>query len=202
MTYDELIDALVARGVLQTPAIVHAFREMRREYFLPADEVQWAAADQPLPIGYGQTNSQPYTVAFMLELLHPMDGQSVLDVGCGSGWTPALLSSIVGAGGGVTGTECIRELADWARANIDKLGIGNAQILYTPTTLGCPDKAPFDRILVSAAAQDLPGELVEQLAEGGRMVIPVRHSIFEVEKTARGVRSEEYPGFAFVPLIA
>lgn len=201
MNYLELIDQLAARGVLQTPAIERAFRDVRREHFLPEELVRWAGEDQPLPIGHSQTNSQPYTVAFMFELLQPTEGQKILDVGCGSGWTPALLASIVGAGGQVIGTERIRELAEEARANITGLGFENALIMHTPTTLGCPEEAPFDRILVSAAAPDIPTKLVDQLATGGIMVIPVRHSILKIENTAQGIRTEEHPGFSFVPLI-
>lgn len=199
--YTELVDRLVARGVLRTPAIAGAFREVCREYFLPDDVVEWAGADQPLPIGHGQTNSQPYTVAFMFELLQPEAGQNVLDVGCGSGWTTALLAEIVGAGGSVIGTERIQELVQYARIRIQNLEIENTSIIHTPVTLGCPEKAPFDRILVSAASPEIPSQLVDQLVTGGIMVIPVRHSIFKIRKTAQGTHCEEHPGFSFVPLI-
>jgi len=199
--YLELVDRLVALGVLRTPNIARAFREVRREYFLPDDLVEWAGADQPLPIGQGQTNSQPYTVAFMFELLQPEAGQEILDVGCGSGWTTALLAGIVGAGGSVIGTERIEELVQFARVRIDNLEVENASIIHTPVGLGCPKKAPFDRILVSAASPEVPSELVDQLANDGIMVIPVQHSIFKVSKTAQGIHCEEHSGFSFVPLI-
>jgi protein-L-isoaspartate(D-aspartate) O-methyltransferase len=201
VNYAALVERLVARRVLRTPAIVRAFREVRREHFLSDDVVEWAGEDRPLPIGHGQTNSQPYTVAFMFELLQPEAGQYVLDVGCGSGWTMALLAEIVGAGGSVIGTERISELAQYAQIRIESLGIENTSIMHTPTELGRPAKAPFDRILVSAAAQEVPSQLVDQLAVGGIMVIPVRHSIFKIEKTSQGTRREEHPGFSFVPLI-
>ena len=201
MNYAALVERLVARRVLRTPAIVRAFREVRREHFLSDDVVEWAGEDHPLPIGHGQTNSQPYTVAFMFELLQPEAGQNVLDVGCGSGWATALLAEIVGAGGSVIGTERISELAQYAQIRIESLGIENTSIMHTPTALGRPAKAPFDRILVSAAAQEVPSQLVDQLAVGGIMVIPVRHSIFKIEKTSQGTRREEHPGFSFVPLI-
>jgi protein-L-isoaspartate(D-aspartate) O-methyltransferase len=160
--YDALIEQLVARRVLTTPDIARAFRKARREHFLPADVVEWAGEDHPLPIGHGQTNSQPYTVAFMFELLQPEADQTVLDVGCGSGWTTAMLAEIVGSGGRVIGTE---------------------------------------RILVSAAAQEVPPQLVDQLAVDAILVIPVRHSIFKITKTSQGTRSEEHTGFSFVPLV-
>ena len=167
----------------------------------PDDVVEWAGADQPLPIGHGQTNSQPYTVAFMFELLQPGVDQDVLDVGCGSGWTSALLAEIVGTGGSVIGTERIEELAQKAEARIQALGIAHTSILHTPSVLGCPEKAPFDRILVSAAAQEIPSQLLDQLATGGIMVIPVQSSIFKIEKTSQDILIEEHPGFAFVPLV-
>jgi protein-L-isoaspartate(D-aspartate) O-methyltransferase len=201
MKYAALVERLVARRMLRTPAIVRAFRTVGREHYLPAEMAGSAGEDHPLPIGHGQTNSQPYTVAFMLELLQPQADQRVLDVGCGSGWTTALLANIVGAGGEVIGTERIDDLAWRAFVRMQKNGIENAHVLHTPEVLGCPDQAPFDRILVSAAAQVLPPQLVEQLATDGIMVIPVRQSIFKVIKTPQGLRSEEYPGFSFVPLI-
>ena len=199
--YDALIEQLVARRVLTTPDIARAFRKARREHFLPADVVEWAGEDHPLPIGHGQTNSQPYTVAFMFELLQPGADQNVLDVGCGSGWTTAMLAEIVGSGGRVIGTERIVELAQGARDAIRGLGIDNASIRYTPGVLGYPEEAPYDRILVSAAAQEVPPQLVDQLAVDGILVIPVRHSIFKVTKTSQGTRSEEHTGFSFVPLV-
>jgi len=201
VNYATLVERLVARRVLRTPAIVRAFRKVRREHFLPDDVVEWAGEDHALPIGHGQTNSQPYTVAFMFELLQPEAGQNVLDVGCGSGWTTALLAEILGASGSVIGTERISELAQYAQIRIESLGIENTNIIHTPTELGRPEEAPFDRILVSAAAQEVPSQLVDQLAVGGFMVIPVRHSIFKIEKTSQGTRLEEHPGFSFVPLI-
>ena len=199
--YDALIEQLVARRVLETADIARAFRKMRREHFLPADVVEWAGEDHPLSIGHGQTNSQPYTVAFMLELLQPGADQNVLDVGCGSGWTTAMLADIIGAGGRVIGTERIAELAQSAGEAIRRLGIENANIMHTPAILGYPPEAPYDRILVSAAAQTVPSQLVEQLAMGGILVIPVRHSIFKLEKSPQGLRSEEHTGFSFVPLV-
>ncbi|NHN37132.1 protein-L-isoaspartate O-methyltransferase [Pseudomaricurvus alcaniphilus] len=202
MDYLELVQQLEQRQVLSTPAIIAAFRAMRRDKFLPADVVEFAGEDHPLPIGHGQTNSQPYTVAFMLELLQPRAGQRILDVGCGSGWTTVLLAHIVGATGQVIGTERVAELAGRARQRINAAAIDNACIEHTPEQMGYPQRQPYDCILVSAAATQLPAELVEQLAEGGVMVIPVQHSIYRIEKTATGLASDEYPGFSFVPLLS
>ena len=201
MKYTALVEQLVARHVLISPAVVSAFREVRREHFLPDNLIELAGEDHPLPIGHGQTNSQPYTVAFMLELLQPGADQIVLDVGCGSGWTSALLAKIVGSSGSVIGTERILELAQKAQFRIQHLGIENTRIVHTPSVLGWPAKAPFDRILVSAAAEEIPPLLLDQLAMDGIMVLPVQHSIYRIRKTSGGIRKEEYPGFSFVPLI-
>lgn len=201
MNYPELVEQLERRQVLRSPAIIRAFKDVRREKFLPADQAAFAGEDHPLSIGHGQTNSQPYTVAFMLELLQPEAGQKVLDVGCGSGWTTALLGHIVGAEGTVIGTERIDDLADQARARVEMVAPNNARVLHTPSQLGYRQAAPYDRILVSASAVELPQELVDQLAVGATMVIPVLHSIWRISKTATGVHTEEYPGFSFVPLI-
>ena len=156
-----------------------------------------AYGDYPLPIGHGQTISQPYTVAYMLELLQPERGDRVLDVGSGSGWTAALLASIVGPDGRVWGTEIIPELVEFGRANLAKYNFKNATI-ERAAGLGLPEHAPYDKILVSAAADDVPDSLLDQLAPGGIMVIPIKTSVWKITHTER----EEHPGFAFVPLIA
>lgn len=201
MDYPALVEQLVARDVLRTPSVIEAFREVRRESYLPRDVIEYAGEDRPLAIGHGQTNSQPYTVAFMLELLQPGAGDRILDVGCGSGWTTALLAYIVGERGAITGTERVADLAERAKLRIESAAIDNAEILYTPDTLGWPDLAPYDRILVSAAANNLPDPLVDQLEVGGIMVIPIQHSICRITKSDTSIETEEYPGFSFVPLI-
>lgn len=158
--------------------------------------------DYPLPIGDEQTISQPSTVAFMIELLQPREGNIVLDIGSGSGWTAAILAEIVGEKGFVYGLELVPELVEFGRDNIIKHGTSNADILQSDLQqLGMPDKGPFDRILVSAAGYDLPEELVKQLKVGGRMVIPISDTLWLVEKISKDeTREEKYPGFAFVPL--
>jgi len=201
MKYSALVDNLVGQRVLRTSVILRAFREIQREHFLPEDVLEWAGEDRPLPIGQGQTNSQPYTVAFMLELLQPRAGHKVLDVGCGSGWTSALLAEIVGPAGSVIGTERLQKLAQECQLRIRRQGIENVSIIHTPSGLGCPENAPFDRILVSAAAQEMPSQLIDQLAMGGIMVIPVQHSIVKMEKAPQGILKQEHTGFSFVPLI-
>jgi protein-L-isoaspartate(D-aspartate) O-methyltransferase len=157
--------------------------------------------DAPLPIGFGVTNSQPTTVANMLSLLDPLPGNRVLDVGAGSGWTTALLAHLVGPDGLVLGTERIPELvaraseaiAEWAQASVR---------LAVPGVLGYPERAPYDRILVSAMAEELPDELVEQLGPGGVLVIPVSGVMLRVVRGADGDMDVTRHGwYSFVPLI-
>lgn len=200
-TYSALIEKLISRGVLKTPAIIEAFRNVDRAKFVPEEEQGLAYEDTALPIGYGATISQPYTVAFMLELLAPARGDHVLDVGSGSGWTTALLAHIVGSSGQVLGVEIVPELVGLGRQNLAKFSFSNAEIRQSGKTIGAPKEAPFDKILVSAAGKSISAELINQLASPGRMVIPVETAINRVSKDAREtVRTEIYEGFVFVPL--
>ncbi|MDO8592239.1 MAG: protein-L-isoaspartate(D-aspartate) O-methyltransferase [bacterium] len=205
-----LIDNLIKSGHLKTPAIIEAFQAIRRrDFVLPAD-FEAAEIDAPLPIGYGQTISQPATVAFMLEKLRPQSGEKILDVGCGSGWTTALLAQIVGDQGRVCGVERIRELANFAENNINKYNFikkGAVHIFCTDGYKGLPEFAPFDKILISAAAEEIPDELLKQLKVGGRMVLPVgrryeSQSIVVIDKIAENkFKTKEFPEFVFVPLV-
>ncbi|GAB3706686.1 protein-L-isoaspartate O-methyltransferase family protein [Mariniluteicoccus flavus] len=182
-----------------------------RAQFLREQERSRWAHDGPLEIGSGQTNSQPRTVRAMLDLLGVREGDRVLDVGCGSGWTTAILARLTGTAGSVLGVERVPEVLEFGRANLAATGLANARVrLADPTRLGAPDDAPFDRILVSAEPAHLPQELVDQLAPGGVMVIPVAGTMLRVE-TPRlaGARSESvqpvvtrHGEYRFVPLIA
>ena len=202
MEYDRLIHNIIKRGYLKTPEIIEAFKNVDRADFVRQENLPESYEDYPLPIGDEQTISQPSTVAFMIELLQPREGNIVLDIGSGSGWTAAILAEIVGEKGFVYGLELVPELVEFGRDNIIKHGTSNADILQSDLQqLGMPDKGPFDRILVSAAGYDLPEELVKQLKVGGRMVIPISDTLWLVEKISKDeTREEKYPGFAFVPL--
>jgi protein-L-isoaspartate(D-aspartate) O-methyltransferase len=202
MIHQELIKNIIKRGYLKTPEIIKAFQQVdRRDFVLPEDEIE-PYGDYPLSIGFGQTISQPSTVAFMFELLQPKEGDIVLDVGSGSAWTTALLSEIVGERGFVYGVELVPELVDFGRDNLATYGFDNTEIYQASAgILGLPEQGPYDKILVSAAGYDLPEELVEQLKVGGRMVIPVDDSILKVDKVSEDdIQEERYHGFAFVPL--
>ncbi len=178
--------------------------DVPRRRFLPEDMQDLATLDQPLPIGHGATNSQPWTVQFMLELLRVPDGATVLDVGSGSGWTTALLAHLTGPKGTVTGVDVVPELVAMGQRNMAGLNLPWARIqLAVPKRLGLPDDAPFDRILVSAEPGDIPEELESQLAVGGRMVLPASGVMWVVDRDHEGWHREPVTGyrFSFVPLV-
>ncbi|HEY4475459.1 MAG TPA: protein-L-isoaspartate(D-aspartate) O-methyltransferase [Candidatus Paceibacterota bacterium] len=198
----KLVEKLVKERHLKTPLIIQAFKKVDRKDFVLPEYRDSAYLDEALPIGFGQTISQPLTVAFMMELLAPQGGGRILDVGSGSGWTIALLGEIAGQSGKVFGVERIPELVAFGRNNLAKYKFENAEILLVGKELGLPQEAPFDRILVSAAAEELPQELINQLKVGGRMVIPIKNSIWQIDKISeQEIKREEYVGFSFVPLI-
>lgn len=201
-TLRKLIGYLIATDVLKTPRIIKAFRAVDRRDFVPKEHEHKIYEDCPIPIGRGQTISQPYTVAFMLELLEPHEDQKILDVGSGSGWTTALLAHIVGPSGNVTGVEIIPELVEFGQQNLKKYDFTNTRIEPVGDVIGAPEKGPFDRILVSAAGIEVPKALSQQLKPDGVMVIPVQNTIQKIYKDADGhARTEVFEGFAFVPLI-
>jgi protein-L-isoaspartate(D-aspartate) O-methyltransferase len=188
--------------VLRTDSIINAFRIVDRKDFILKEYEKEAYGDYPLPIGFGQTISQPTTVAFMLELLQPKKGDKIIDVGSGSGWTTALLAQITGKKGKVFGLEKIPELVLLGKDNLAKYDFPNAEIRQAGEELGLKEEAPFDKILVSAFARTVPEELVKQLKTGGVMVIPVNNDVLRIEKISnKENRIQRFEGFVFVPLI-
>jgi len=201
MSKEYLISQLVNNGKLKTPAIIEAFKKIDRRDFVSPKHRDQAYEDFPIPIGYESTISQPTTVATMLEILSPQRGDRVLDVGSGSGWTTALLANIVGPEGSVYGVELIPELVSFGRHNTGKYNFKNARIFKAEKSLGWKKEAPYDKILVSASADSLPEELLNQLKKNGKMVIPIKSSIWQIEIKEKGeIQKKEYPGFVFVPL--
>ncbi len=180
-----------------------AFRAINRKDFLPKEVKHRADIDAPLPIGFGQTNSQPSTVRMMLAWLNPEPSNKVLDVGSGSGWTTALLAYLVGPTGKVYAVEKQSDLVIFGAENCKRLGIRNVRFFKaTSSYYGLPKYAPYDRILVSAAANEVVQDLLDQLKVGGCLVLPIQHSVFVIDKTSRhDYISTEHAGFVFVPLV-
>jgi protein-L-isoaspartate(D-aspartate) O-methyltransferase len=178
-----------------------AMASLDRRAFLPADQHPYADEDRPLSIGLGQTCSQPATVAAMLRLLDVPRGARVLDVGAGSGWTTALLGVLVGPHGSVLGVELEPELAERAAAAVATTGMPWARVVPArPGVLGWPDPDGYDRILCSASPRTLPDELVHQLRDGGRLVMPVEHTMWLVERRGAEVVRTAHGSYRFVPL--
>jgi protein-L-isoaspartate(D-aspartate) O-methyltransferase len=184
-------------------AVLRAMDEVPREHFVTSSYADVAYADQALPIACGQTISQPYVVAYMTERLSVRPEHRVLEVGTGSGYQAAILSRLARE---VVSIERYRTLADAARTRLATLGYGNVEVVAGDGLAGAPEKAPFDRILVTAAAEQVPEALVEQLGEGGVMVLPLgphdgAQVIVTLTKTKQGLARENLIGVRFVPLL-
>ena len=198
---EALIKRMKDSGALKTGSVINAFKTIDRKNFVPVGLHANTYTDRPLSIGFSQTISQPSTVAIMLELLEVEINQQILDVGCGSGWTTALLGSIVGKNGKVTGLERIDELVVFGQQNISKYKNLPISIRKAGKKLGMTGKL-FDRILVSAAADSLSDDLINQLKVEGILVMPIKNSLIKaVKKPDNSVVISELRGFIFVPLI-
>ncbi len=196
-----MVNEQIARRGILDPHLLAVMRSVPRHRFVPPDDLAWAYADGPLPIGHGQTISQPYIVALMTELLNLTSSARVLEVGAGSGYQAAVLSLLSAE---VHTVEVIPELARSAEDLLRGLGYANIHVHLADGSLGWPDAAPYDGILVAAAAPEVPRPLLEQLAESGRMVIPVGGRGFQQlevwERKGREFSNEKNISVAFVPL--
>lgn len=199
---DELIDRLKNRTkVLRSERIEQALRNVDRTGFVREGYGVEAYEDYAIPIGEDQTISQPTTVVYMLETLNVQLGHQVLDVGCGSGWTTALLAHLVGKDGGVVGVEINDTLAEFGQKNLAKPDFPQATIRQANAMEDTQPEAPFDRILASAAAPQIPDMLTRQLKKGGVLVMPIDENIVCLKKKADGTYDrEEKEGFRFVPM--
>jgi protein-L-isoaspartate(D-aspartate) O-methyltransferase len=200
----ERLTRQVAAAGIQDSATLAAIRTVPRHEFVPPDQQAYAYLDTPLPIGHGQTISQPAVVALMTELIEPRPGKRVLEVGTGSGYQAAVLAE---TGARVWSIEIFEALAQQAKERLASLGYSNVNVRHGDGYAGWPDAAPFDAILVTAAADSVPPALLEQLAPGGRLVMPVgdpktHQELVLIQKDARGrLASRELIPVRFVPLL-
>ena len=227
---EQLINQLIQQGYLKSQLIIEAFRKIKREDFVPESLKIESDVNAPLPIGWGQTISQPLTVAFMLELLQPEPGDKILDIGSGSGWQTALMAYCIShqenpkseirnpkqiqnpnfqnskQTGGVFAIERIPELMEFGEKNVTKYNFvekGIVSFICGDGSRGLKMEAPFDKIIVAAAAEKIPRAWKEQLEIGGRLVTPIQSSIWLlVKESEKKFKEQEFPGFAFVPLIS
>ena len=193
---------LERRGI-RDPRVLEAMEWVPRHEFVPSDLVEMAYDDRALPIGFEQTISQPYTVAYMCQEAHIDPGEKVLEVGTGSGYAAAVLSLLASE---VHTVERIAGLLEQARERLERLGYANVHAYLDDGTLGLQQEAPFDAILVAAGAETLPDAFLEQLAEGGRLLIPLGPSASQqmTRITRHGDRfeRESLGSFGFVPLVS
>jgi protein-L-isoaspartate(D-aspartate) O-methyltransferase len=199
---NRMVDSQIAIRGVRDPRVLAAMRQVPRHLFVPTHLWAEAYGDYPLPIGEDQTISQPYIVALMTQLLELKDTDRVLELGTGSGYQAAILAELAAQ---VYTIDRVESLAHRAREIFESLGYTNIQVRVGDGTLGWPEEAPFDAIIVTAGAPQVPRPLTEQLALGGRLVIPVgdqySQTLTLVRKTSEGLKSAYEGGCRFVRLI-
>jgi len=197
----EMVDAQIRARDVRSEAVLQAMARVPRHLFVPDAMRAHAYEDRPLPIGQGQTISQPYIVGYMTDALQLEPGHTVLEIGTGSGYQAAVLAEIAKH---VYSIEIVPELAERARRALAEAGYRNVDVRTGNGYLGWPDRAPFDRIIVTAAPPEIPKALVDQLATGGIMVAPVGtgyQEIVVISKTPQGVTEKRTIAVRFVPMI-
>ncbi len=193
---------IVSRGI-KDPRVLDAMKKVPRHLFVPKKEMPHAYDDCPLPIGEGQTISQPYIVAFMTEALDLKKGEKVLEIGTGSGYQAAILAEIVSK---VYTIEIVGSLAERAEKTLKSLGYSNVNVRHGDGYKGWPEESPFDVIIITCAPEDIPEELKAQLAEGGRMILPVGRTgsvqtLIKISKEKGILRVQDEMAVRFVPMV-
>jgi protein-L-isoaspartate(D-aspartate) O-methyltransferase len=200
MNKEQLIESLKNKGALKSGDVIKAFERVERENFVDTVYKSYAYTDEALPLFSGQTISQPYTVAVMTEALELHKSQRVLEVGTGSGYQAAIIAEIIGSRGILFTIERLGRLVDFAKQNLKKYN--NVVIVQGNGVGGLPEKAPFDKIIVTAAASEFPKKLFAQLRDGGKMVIPTTdNKLFLITKKNTEPIVEDLGSFVFVPLV-
>lgn len=198
----EMVEKQLRQRSITNVNILKAFEEIERHIFVREENMALAYDDYPLPIGNGQTISQPYITALMTELLHPAKDEFILEIGTGSGYQTAILSKLAKF---VVSVERVRELVEYAKNNLKQVGIENVSLKFGDGTLGWRESAPYDGIIVTAGSTEIPESLLNQLKVGGRMVIPVgengNHKLKLVLKEENDIVIKNVIDCVFVPLI-
>jgi protein-L-isoaspartate(D-aspartate) O-methyltransferase len=200
-----LVKHLISVGVLKTPKTIEAFRKTPRHFFVRKYYLNHAYDDIPLPTYRGQTISQPYTVAIMTEALAPEPGEKVLEIGAGSGYQAAIIGRCVGTKGKVITIELESDLVEISKKNIKKVGLKNIRVICGDGKLGYLKEAPYDKCIITAACDEIPKPVIEQIKVGGRIVAPVNdflgQKMLVVDKISETEFKKEHLGsFVFVPL--
>jgi len=198
---EKLVKQSIERRGVKDQAVLKSMRTVQRHLFVPQKSINNAYDDRPLPIGYGQTISQPFIVAYMTEVINPKPGFKVLEIGTGSGYQAAVLGEIVKE---VYTIEIVPELGNSATARLKKLGYKNVYVKIADGYYGWKEQGPYDAIMVTAAAEFVPPPLIEQLKDGGRMVIPIGSPFFTqtlmlIEKKGKKITTKSLMPVVFVP---
>jgi len=198
---ENMVKSQIEKRGINDKSTLDAMRKVERHLFVPEKQKKNAYDDGPLPIGYGQTISQPYIVAYMTALMEPKAGDRMLEIGTGSGYQAAVLAEIAS---NVYTIEIVPELSTQAKKRLAALGYKNVEVITGDGYYGLPDKGPFDAIVVTAAAEHIPPPLIEQLKDGGKMIIPVGsqfmvQTLILVEKKGKEIKTSNLMAVRFVP---